>query len=93
MRNLLNNSLFLSIQVCKKIADPQTQAYVPVSSERGGGEGERFIILQLFSQVFDVVAKEDVVDDAAYSLDDLIMHMDQGYFESSPGIQVLHCLK
>lgn len=43
--------------------------------------------------MFDVVAKEDVVDDAAYSLDDLIMHMDQGYFESSPGIQVLHCLK
>lgn len=42
--------------------------------------------------MFDVVAKEDV-DDAAYSSDDLIMHMDQGYFESSPGIQVLHCLK
>lgn len=38
MRSLLNNSLFLSIQVCKKIADPQTQAYVPVSSERGGRE-------------------------------------------------------
>ena len=31
--------------------------------------------------------------DAAYTPDDLIYHMDQGFFESSPGLQMLHCLK
>ena len=31
--------------------------------------------------------------DAAYSTDDLLWHMDQGVFESPPGIQLLHCLK
>lgn len=29
--------MFLSIQVCKKIADPQTHVYAPVSSKRERG--------------------------------------------------------
>ena len=43
-------------------------------------------------QVFDVVAVEKARD-AAYSDDELLHHMDQNYFESPPGIQVLFCLK
>ncbi|XP_003385459.1 PREDICTED: uncharacterized protein LOC100633127 [Amphimedon queenslandica] len=46
----------------------------------------------LYKLIFDVIAAESVID-AAYSTDDLLWHMDQGVFESPPGIQLLHCLK
>lgn len=46
----------------------------------------------MIDKIFEVISK-DKPDDAAYSSDDLILHMDQGYFESSPGIQALHCIK
>ena len=31
--------------------------------------------------------------DAAYSSDDLLYHTDQGFFESPPGLELIHCLK
>jgi gamma-butyrobetaine dioxygenase len=47
-----------------------------------------------YLSVFDVVASPDIPPvDAAYSTDDLIIHSDQNYLESPPGIQILHCLK
>ena len=43
-------------------------------------------------QVFDVVAKEDPVN-IAYSPVQLHFHMDLVYYESPPGLQMLHCIR
>ncbi len=44
-------------------------------------------------QVFEVKAKGDSASDAAYTTDDLLLHLDQNYYECSPGIQILFCLE
>ena len=45
-------------------------------------------------QVFEVKAKVDsALDDAAYSTDELLLHSDQNFYESSPGIQILFCMQ
>ncbi len=45
-------------------------------------------------QVFNVkAAKTESVSDASYTTDDLLLHSDQNYFESSPGIQILFCMQ
>ena len=43
-------------------------------------------------QVFDVVATEDPVN-IAYSPVQLHFHMDLVYYESPPGLQLLHCIR
>ena len=43
-------------------------------------------------QVFDVVATEDPVN-IAYSPVQLHFHMDLDYYESPPGLQLLHCIR
>ena len=46
----------------------------------------------LFVKTFDVVISNEPTN-IAYTSSELLLHMDQGYYESTPGIQLLHCIK
>ena len=37
--------------------------------------------------------KDPVVQDLGYSTEELLFHQDLVYYESPPGIQLLHCVK
>ena len=50
------------------------------------------MIIPLDSQTFDVLVTPDPIN-VAYSSVQLDLHMDLVYFESPPGLQLLHCLK
>ncbi|XP_019850396.1 PREDICTED: uncharacterized protein LOC105312230 [Amphimedon queenslandica] len=46
----------------------------------------------VYQLIFDVIAVPNSVD-AAYTANDLNWHIDQDFFESPPGVQILHCLR
>ena len=43
-------------------------------------------------QLFDVIVEEEPIN-IAYSGAKLLLHMDLVYYESPPGLQLLHCLR
>ena len=46
----------------------------------------------IYGKTFDVVATPDPIN-IAYSTSELELHMDLVYYQSPPGLQLLHCLK
>ena len=48
--------------------------------------------MQLFSQTFEVITSEKPTN-VAYSTDKLNFHMDLLFYESAPGLQLLHCIR
>ena len=44
------------------------------------------------TQTFEVIAEKNPTN-VAYSNDTLNFHMDQVYYESPPGLQLLHCIR
>lgn len=46
----------------------------------------------IYGTLFDVIGKEQPVN-LAYGFSDLNFHMDLLYYESPPGIQMLHCVR
>ena len=46
----------------------------------------------MYIQTFDVVASDTPLNEA-YTANELPLHMDLGYYEYTPGLQFLHCLK
>ena len=65
----------------------------------GGVDGVRFVAeligpLQpnIYGDIFDVVSKGDDAENLAYTTEAIGPHMDLCYYESPPGLQLLHCL-
>ena len=47
----------------------------------------------IYGDIFDVVSKGDAAENIAYTSEALGPHMDLCYYESPPGLQLLHCLQ
>ena len=50
------------------------------------------VILLLTLQTYSVVTSDEPTN-KAYTTAELLLHMDQGYYENNVGAQLLHCLK
>ena len=52
----------------------------------------QYVLVSL--QVFQVKANGDLMaTDAAFTTDKLLLHSDQNFYESSPGVEFLFCLQ
>ena len=50
------------------------------------------MLTRAYYQTFDVVTSDTPINQA-YSDDALILHMDLGFYEAMPGLQLLHCVQ
>ena len=79
---------------------PERVSLADTASRDDSVDGVRFVAEligpmqpNIYGSIFDVVSKGDAAENLAYTSEAIGPHMDLCYYESPPGLQLLHCLQ